>query len=285
MIIPRPWTAVQYQRSPEQARALARPSSTDARLKAGGLLAFLAWCTICYSLRHSIHHYKRRNRGSWNSFRGLLQYCPWKFQLAIPLLLLKIAYAIASSFVWTISPFKFDGNAAWLYGLGIAPAFLIILIFEICGFLEPDEDHALLQQRVERGRVTDSALGIRQKKPNWWSKLPRDQHWTNEQRLRALPTEIGGGRPTTRNMERNIELSSYASAEQQQQQQQQRAQVEDPFRDDAFTPKRDPDSDPDPDPNGDESLPRAPSLTPSSSVSSPSPPQPQQHQIRSMLDV
>lgn len=272
MTIPRSWTALQYQRSPEQASALARPSATDARLKAGGFLAFLAWCTICYSLRHSIHHYKLRNRGSWNSFRGFLQYSPWKFQLAIPLLFLKIVYAIASSFVWAINPFKFDGNAAWLYGLGIAPAFLIILIFEICGFLEPNEDRALLQQRAERGRAIDSALGIRQKKPNWWGKLPRDQHWTNEQRLRALPTEIGGGRPTTR----NIELSSYPSAERQQQQQ--RAQMEDPFRDEALASKRDPN----PEPDGDESLRKAPSLTSSNSISSPSQ---RQHQIRSMLDV
>ncbi len=263
MIIPRPWTAIQYQRSPEQANALARPSGTDARFKAGGFLAFLAWCTICYSLRHSIHHYKARNRGSWNSFRGLLGYCPWKFRLAIPLLLIKIVYAIASSVVWTINPMKFDGNAGWLYGLGSTPAILIILIFEIWGFLEPNEDRALLKQRAERGRITDAELGIRQK-PSWWSKMSGDQHWTNEQRLRALTTEIGGGRPTTQNVERTIELS-YLSAEQQ------RALVEDPFRDEAAAPA--------PDVGRDGPARRAWSSRPSSIVSS----QPQR--IRSMLDV
>lgn len=260
MIIPRPWTAIQYQRSPEQANALARPSGTDARFKAGGVLAFLAWCTICYSLRHSIHHYKARNRGSWNSFRGLFHYCPLKFKLAIPLLLIKIGYAIASSLVWTISPLKFDGDAAWLYGLGSGPTLLIILIFEIWGFLEPNEDRALLKQRAERGRVADSELGIR-KKPSWWSKWSGDQHWTNEQRLRALTTEIGGGQPTTRNMERNIELS-YLSAEEQ------RILIDDPFRDEAVAPA--------PDAGSGRS---APSTRPSSMVSS----RPQQ--IRSMLDV
>lgn len=264
MIIPRPWTAIQYQRSPEEAYALARPSGTDARFKAGGFLAFLAWCTIFYSLRHSIHHYKPRNRGSWNSFRGFLRYCPWKFQLAIPLLLIEIGYAIASSFIWTISPLKFDGNPAWLYGLGVAPAFLIILIFEICGFLDPNEDRALLKQRTERGRAADSALGIRHK-PNWWSNLSTNQHRTNEQRLQALPTEIGGGRPTTWNIEQNIELS-FLSAEHQ------RALVDDPFRDEAAPPEPD-------EGGGDSTRRRAPSSESSNTVNTP----PQQ--IRSMLDV
>lgn len=264
MIIPRPWTPIQYQRSPEEANALARPSGTDARFKAGGFLALLAWCTICYSLRHSIHHYKSRNRGSWNSFRGFWRHCPWKFQLVIPLLLIKIGYAIASSFIWTISPLKFDGNPAWLYGLGIAPVLLIIMIFEICGFLEPNEDRALRKQRTELGRAADSALGIRHK-PNWWSNLSGNQRWTDEQRLRALPTEIGGGRPTTRNMERNIELS-YLSTEQQ------RALVDDPFRDEAVAPEPDAGG-------GDAPARRARNSESSNTVSSP----PQQ--IRSMLDV
>lgn len=269
MTIPRPWTAIQYQRSPEEANALARPSGTDARFKAGGFLALLAWCTIFYSLRHSIHHYKPRNRGSWNSFRGFWRYCPWKFQLAIPLLLIEIGYAIASSFIWTISPFKFDGNPAWLYGLGIAPAFLIILTFEISGFTEPNEDRALLKQRTERGRAADAALGIRPK-PNWWSNRPVHRHHTNEQRLHALSTEIGGGgrQPTTRNVEQNIELS-FLSAEQQ------RTLVDDPFRDEAVVPEPDVGAD------STSNAPRPGALNsePSNSVSSP----PQQ--IRSMLDV
>ena len=265
MIIPRPWTAIQYQRSTEQANALAVPSGTDARFKAGGFLALLAWCTICYSLRHSIHHYRPRNRGSWNNFRGFLQYCPWKFQLAIPLLLIQIGYAIASSFIWTISPFKFDGNPAWLYGLGITPALLIILIFEICGFLEPNEDRALIKQRTERGRAADSALGIRHK-PNWWSNLSSaNQYRTNEQRLRALPTEIGGRQPVTESIERNIELS-FLSAEQQQ------ALVDDPFRDDAPAPEPDVGYE-------DVSRRRGVNSESSNTVSSPS------QQVRSMLDV
>lgn len=264
MVIPRRWTAIQYQRSPEEANTLARSSGTDSRFKAGSFLALLAWCTICYSLRHSIHHYKPRNRGSWNSFRGFFRYCPWKFQLVVPLLLIEIGYAIASSFIWTISPFKFDGNPAWLYGFGIAPALLIILIFEIFGILEPNEDRALIKQRAERGQAADSALGIRHK-PNWWSSLSANQHRTNEQRLQALTTEIGGGQPTTGDVERNIELS-FLSAEQQ------RSLVDDPFRDEAAAPQ----------PNAafdDTPRQRAEDSESSNTVSSPP-----QH-VRSMLDV
>lgn len=211
MTIPRPWTSIEYQHSPQQADALAKPSATDARFKAGGLLAFLAWCTICYSLRHSIHHYKPKNRGLWNSFRGFLRYCPFHFALAIPLLLIIVGYAIASSFVWTISPLKFDGDPGWMYGLGSTPTFLIIVIFEIRGYLDPNEDRVLIAQRVERGRENDAHLGLT-KKPGWWTKLSGDRHLTPEQQLKALTTEVGGGRATTRNIERAIELNEISAA-------------------------------------------------------------------------
>ena len=225
MAIPRPWTPIEYQRSPEQTEAVAKPSATDARFKAGGLLAFLAWCTICYSLRHSIQHYKPRNRGLWNSSRGFLQYCPLQFLLAIPLLLVVVGYNLASSFAWTISPLKFDGDAGWMYGLGSTPAFLIIVIFEIRGFLDPNEDRALISQRAERGRAHDAELGLT-KKPSWWSKMSGDRYLTAEQRLKALTTEVGGRRPAPRNIDQTIELNELSTAHGS-------GEAEDPFRDEA----------------------------------------------------
>lgn len=218
MIIPRPWTPIQYQRSPEQANALAKPSSTDVRNKAGGFLAFLAWCTICYSLCHSIHHYKRRNQGHRNSFLGFLKYCPWIFRLVIPLLLLKVGYAIASSFVWTISPFKFDNNAAWLYGLGTTPVILIILIFEISGFSEPNEDRALLAQRAGPGRDADAMLRTRPQKPKWWRTtlfLLRDQHRTSEEQ-RTHTENSGGASSITLNVQQDYLELGVLSTEQRQ---------------------------------------------------------------------
>lgn len=228
MIIPRSWTALEYQRSLQQQNALAKPSATDARFKAGGFLAFLAWCTICYSLRHSIHHYKPRNRGQLNRFVGFLKYCPTKLLLTIPLLLVVILYDIASSFVWSVSPLKFDGDAGWMYGLGHAPIFLIIAIYEIWGYLNPNEDRALLKQRAERGRAVDAELRLA-KKPSWWSKMSGDRHLTNEQRLKALTSEVGGGRATARNIERAIELGEMPPLTSPEQG---NGGGEDPFRDD-----------------------------------------------------
>lgn len=229
MTIPRSWTAIEYQRSPEQQNALAKPVGTDVRFKAAGILAFLAWCTICYSLRHSIHHYKIRNAGQWSGFLGFVKHCPYKFMLTIPLLLVTILYTIASSFVWSVSPLKVDGDVGWMYGLGKAPIFLIIAIYEIWGYLEPNEDRALLRQRTERGRAADAELGL-VKKPSWWSKLSGDRHLTNEQRLKALTTEVGGGRATSRNIERAIELGEMPLPHPERNE---RNDGEDPFRDDA----------------------------------------------------
>lgn len=225
MTIPRPWTPIEYQRSPQQTEALAKPAATDARFKAGSLFALLAWCTICYSLRHSIQHYKPKNHGPLNSFRGFLQHCPYQFLLAIPLLLIIVSYNIASSFIWKISPLKFDGDAGWVYGLGSGPAFLIIVIFEIRGYLEPNEDRALIAQRTERGRAHDAELGLT-KKPSWWSKLSSDRHFTTEQRLKALTTEVGGAQATPRNAERMIELDELSAAHAS-------GGLENPFRDEA----------------------------------------------------
>lgn len=205
MTIPRSWTKIQFQRSPEQQNALAKPTATDSRFKIAGFLAFFAWCTICYSLRHSIHHYKPRNRGLFNRLFGFLRYCPTKFLLTIPLLLIKILYATASAFVWDLSPLKANGNFGWMYGLGHAPALLILIIFEIWGYLEPNEDRALMTQRAQRERTSDGELGI-VKKPSWWSKLAGDRYLSNDARLKALTTEVGGGRATGRNIEEAIEL-------------------------------------------------------------------------------
>ncbi len=211
MTIPRPWSKIEYQRSPEQTEDFAKPSATDARFKAGAFLAVCAWCIICYNLRHSIHHYKPRNRGLWNSFVGFLHYAPLKFLLIIPLAAVRVGYDIACSFEWSISPLKYDVNAGWMYGLGYAPAFLVILVLNIWGYIDPNEDRELLRLRALQGRAADAELGLTQK-PSWWSKLHGGYHFGAEQRLKALTTEIGGGRATQRNLERTIELGTMPAA-------------------------------------------------------------------------
>ena len=200
---------------------IAKPSATDKRFKAGGFLALIAWCIICYSLQHSIHYYKPRNRGPFWSFIGFVRSAPIRFLLTIPLLGVVVGYAIASSFMWTINIGNENVNSAWLYGLGYAPVFLIIVINEIAGIIEPNEDRALIQQRADRGQAIDAELGIRHKKPAWW-KAASGHGLTTEQRLKALTTEIGGGRATTQNIGRTMELGNMPTRPRDE---------EDPFRD------------------------------------------------------
>lgn len=223
MNIPRSWDTIQYQHSTQQENALAKPSGTDTRFKAGGLLALVAWCVTCYSLQQSIHYYKPKNTGLWNSFGGFWRSCPAKFKLTVPLLFVPVTYAIVSSFVWTVSPLKYDADAGWIYGLGHVPVLLIIAIFQVYGYLELNEDRALLKMRAERGRSLDAELGL-SKKPNWWRQLAGDHDLTTEQRLKALTTEIGGATATATNIGRMIELDNMPRAKP-------RTTDEDPFTD------------------------------------------------------
>ena len=210
MNIPRSWTGLEKQSTAQMTNSIARPSSTNSRTKAGGFFALLAWIMICYSLRFSIHHYKPRNSGPIYSTLGFVRSTPVKFLFTIPLLALVVAYSIASSFVWSINIGNQNSNDGWLYGLGYAPTLLIIIINEISGLVSPNEDRVLLKQRMARGQAIDAELGIRHRKPAWWR--PAEQHGlTAEQRLKALTTEIGGGRATTQNIGRTIELGNMPS--------------------------------------------------------------------------
>ncbi|KAI9816604.1 MAG: hypothetical protein M1827_001737 [Pycnora praestabilis] len=220
MTIPRSWTAIEQQHSRQQQDTKAALSGTDGRFKAGSVMAFIAWCIICYALQHSIHHYKPRNRGLWNSLNGFCRYCPMKLFLIIWIAFIRVAYGIASAFDFSISPLKYNASAGWVYGLGYGPVFLIVLILEIYGYIDQNEDLELITQRRERGRAVDAELGIN-KKPSWWSKLHGDAHLDTEQRLKNLTTEIGGGRATQRNIERGIELGNMTP------------RVDDPFTDES----------------------------------------------------
>lgn len=189
MTIPRSWTKIQHQRSLEQQSASAAPIMTDGRFKAASIFAFLAWCVICYSLRHSIHYYKPRNRGLWNRFIGFFHWAPTKFMLVIPMALVMIGYSAAIAFEWTINPLRYDALPGWIYGLGHAPIILIISVFEIYGYIDENEDRLILKQRRELGRSNDAELGIDGavvKKPGWWSK----RHGTPGQ---DAPMEMTGG--------------------------------------------------------------------------------------------
>ncbi|KAF2400090.1 hypothetical protein EJ06DRAFT_46318 [Trichodelitschia bisporula] len=191
MVIPRSWTAIQKQRSPEQTAAIAEPAATDARFKVGAIFATIAWGIIVYSLQLSMHYYRPHQRGLWSSFDNFLKHCPTKLFLGIMVSGIRVAYALASAWVWDINLLNMEVAPGWPYGLGYAPVLLIFIIFNIFGFIDDNEDRIIIKQRRERGRTFDAELGIKYK-PNWWSKMNGNyKHaMTPDERLRAMVEEV-----------------------------------------------------------------------------------------------
>jgi len=208
MIVPRPWSAIERQRDPDQARLQAEPVATDARFKVAAFLLFGGWLTTVFSLHHSIKHYKPRNRGVFNRMFGIVRYIPIKFLFTLPLSLLMIGYEAACAFDFSVSPLNYNTNLAIMFGLGWAPIALIFVVYEIAGYFDPNEDRELLRQRRVRGIEADQEIGIT-KKPHWWSRLHGENRALNiHDRIARNVSEIGGGRATTKNLERGIEMGN-----------------------------------------------------------------------------
>jgi len=111
-----------------------------------------------------------------------------------------LGYAVASSWIFEISIMKYDVVATWPFVLGYTPCLLLLIIFNIWGFIDSNEDQQLMRQRIERGRAADAVLGLTNK-PSWWSKMRGDNHLDDLSRLRNLvevdPTEKKGAAPRT----------------------------------------------------------------------------------------
>lgn len=168
-----------------------------------------------YSLQHSIKHYKPRNRGSLNRAIGLIIFTPKKFLLTVPLSLVLVAYEAAIAFDFDISPLKLHTNVGYMYGLGWGTIVCIMLVYEVAGYLDPNEDRELIRQRRIRGAAIEAEMGIT-RKPHWWSRL----HGENKQlsvrdRISRNVSEVGGGRATTLNIERSIEMGNMPVSKEQ----------------------------------------------------------------------
>jgi len=207
MTIPRAWDPIEAQRSPDQTAEVAEPNATDDRFKAGAFMLFFAWLVICFSLRHSIHHYKPRNRGALNSMLGFFRYAPIKLLLTISLTFVIVAYSGALAFDFNMSPLNVEGNIPFIYGLGWAPIALIFLIYEIAGYIEPNEDKELIRQRRVRGAEIDAELGYT-KKPHWWSRLHGDHNLSVQGAIAKNVREVSGMGFTEENVESGIEMGT-----------------------------------------------------------------------------
>ncbi|KAE8380038.1 hypothetical protein BDV26DRAFT_258163 [Aspergillus bertholletiae] len=200
LTVPRSWSAIELQNSEEQQAIDARPVATDIRWRVAGFMALAGTLVITYSLEHSIYRYKPRPSSLSGQLLFYLNAAPSQFLIAIALLGIKIGYAIASAFDWSISPLKYNVQSGWLYGLGYTPVLLVILIFNICGYCELNEDKALIAQRGELESALASDVGIGQKHPPWWKK----------QRLRSFAREITGrGFPIDQERQDKEDMAQY----------------------------------------------------------------------------
>lgn len=189
LTVPRSWETIEFQRSKQQQASRAEPFATDARFKASGFIALCAVAVICYSIGHSIYRYIPRPSGTRNRRCKGLSYVtgiPSQFLAAIALLLVKIGYGIASAFSFSISPLRYGVHPGWIFGLGFGPALLLILLFNICGFCEMNEDKTLIYQstHLETALASDTGFGRKSRGITWLGRLPGRRRRERQQRDR-----------------------------------------------------------------------------------------------------
>ncbi|KAK3314120.1 hypothetical protein B0H66DRAFT_371913 [Apodospora peruviana] len=206
LIIPRNWGRIWLQRFPQQTIDEAIPAATDGRFKVAAFCLFIVWLITCFSLRHSIKHYRERNRGLLNRAMGIIRYTPVRFLVLIPLSLVIPAFQALVAWKFEYSPLNVKGMNAAIYAGGYAPSLLIVYIQALGGYLNPNEDLELQRQRHVRGEQLNDEMGI-VRKPAWWRRL-NDDYRPGEgvrDRIARNVRELGGGKPTARNLDAAID--------------------------------------------------------------------------------
>jgi len=209
MAIPRSWTAIRKQNSPEQTINVARPAALDGRFKACAILGLAAWAVTCFSLLHGFHHYW----SNMNLLIGHLRSRSNDLQRLIGGVIaaaVAVGYSLANTWLWSISPLNANVSNSWLYGLGYGPCLFVLVIYNFFGLFSLNDDKALMMQRQSRDRRVDNSPGYErmpQGLPRWSKKHGDSHHRTSaKDPLRALATNIGGGPATARNIERGVEM-------------------------------------------------------------------------------
>ncbi|KAK5651857.1 hypothetical protein OQA88_11626 [Cercophora sp. LCS_1] len=212
IIVPRNWGSIERQRYPEQILLDAIPVATDNRFKAAPFMLFACWLIMLFSLRHSIKHYCPRNRGIINRVAGILRFTPPRFFLLVPLALALIAYQSLVAWEFAYSPLNVKGLTVAIYAGGYTPALLIIFVQVVWGLVTPNEDLELRRQRRVRGEDIDRTLGLTHK-PNWWRRVKYAgedpgrlrQNESTRERIARNVREVGGSKPTARNVEDDLD--------------------------------------------------------------------------------
>ncbi|KAH0845412.1 hypothetical protein FOPE_11799 [Fonsecaea pedrosoi] len=168
-LVPRSWSFAQKQRSPTQTQGLARPVALDARFKSASVLATVCLGLIVFRLGYGSRTYRAN--------------IPTTLLLTIICLGLRVAYVLAGSWVWGLSPFRRDLSGGVLYGLGYAPALLILVLLNIHGYMNENEDKVLIALRASRvanrqpGGLGPRATPHRQVESSECPAPPEDLHW------------------------------------------------------------------------------------------------------------
>lgn len=166
MLIPRSWTFAQRQRSPEQTLESAKPAAVDARFKAASILAVVCVGLIVFRLVSASRAYRSNIPPILSSITVVTA--------------IRLAYAVAGSWVWSLSPYRLELNIGLLYGLAYAPAILILFLLNVRGYLCENEDKILIAQRSLPGdepsqrfqiplrELKDRRRVTRERPPSWW---------------------------------------------------------------------------------------------------------------------
>ena len=162
--IPRSWTTVQQQRSPEQAMAIAAPAATDLRFKVGGILSALCLVIICFSMLHSKHFYKAPL---------------WK-KTMMPVIVLNLGchtgYWVASAWRWDLNPFNLETDLGFQYSLNLLTALSILSHLNVRGYFRENDDKLLIAERAAREQEVDVQLAKDggRAPPSWSSRSALD---------------------------------------------------------------------------------------------------------------
>lgn len=116
--------------------------------------------------------------------------------------MVKITYAIAASFCWSVSPLRLGVNPGWIYGLGYAPVLLLVALFNVCGLCEVNEDKALIAQRAfieidsVGGDDGDGGAGLKGKRQwrlwsEWLGRIP-GRRYRHGHRPATVRSDNGG---------------------------------------------------------------------------------------------
>jgi len=193
MTVPRVWNGIEMQRSPEQQILIAEPNATDWRFRIAAFMLFVSWLVICFSLKHSLCHYKISNCALDHTCVRFTRNTPIKFMLIVPLALVVVGYEAVCAFDFSISPLKLGGSNAWIYGMGYTPIALIIFVQEVFGYVDPNEDRELIRQRRVREVAIDAEMRYT-RKPRWWSRLHGDQEYSVSGTVSKSVREVTGRR-------------------------------------------------------------------------------------------